>query len=250
MFLYKIHQKLSIFLAGFSVAFPSAVMAQTVLSPSSLSSRLPISWDFAPPDNIDQPDYREAGATRGPGENSGTCLKTNQNFTALVPQSGKGLTAQAYPTFFWHLPSNSGKKLRFTLRNEEGMELYSSEYYLLNKKSDSRIMSFTLPINSGISPLEIGQEYHWELALICNDYNDFDFTLIQASVARVSAESVLSSQAENTTLENQVKLYADARLWYETLETMVELRRLKPNNRELEEAWTLLLSSVGLENIK
>ncbi|MBD0346251.1 MAG: DUF928 domain-containing protein, partial [Coleofasciculus sp. Co-bin14] len=39
------------------------------------------------------------------------------------------------------------------------------------------------------------------------------------------------------------------RLWYETLETLIELRRDRPNDPTLTDAWKTLLSSVGLDVI-
>lgn len=243
MFFWQIKPFLLTFLAlGLTLTNTTLSLAQN----QTLSSSLPLSWDFSPP-KTGQPDNREGGATRGP-EDENQCLSSPQDFIPLIPPSGKGLTSAAYPTFFWFLPPNSGEKLRFTLQNKQGIELYVAELKLNKTQQQPQLMSLKLPSNLGLSPLEIGTEYHWQLTLICNTSNDLDFIRVQANVERIATNSDFISNLKNASLENQVKIYADARLWYDTIKTMLQLRRLQPQNPDLNSAWVSLLHSVGLEN--
>jgi hypothetical protein len=248
MLLNKINHNLLTFILCLGVTTPSVSLAETEISANSLSNSLPPSWEFTPPDT-GQPDHREGGATRSPLTNKTNCLVGDDNFIALVPQSGKGLTAQAYPTFSWYLPPNLGKKIQFSLKNQKGDEIYSQEYFLIKNQLRPQIMSLKLPDNSGLAPLEIGQEYHWQLTLICNTSNDFDFISVQGRVERVSPYSLSSVKFDTLNLENQIKIYAQERLWYETFELMLKLQRLQPPSSELKSAWVNLLNSVGLDSI-
>jgi hypothetical protein len=247
-FLGEINHNLLTFIVCLGITIPSLSLAETQISANSLSNSFPVSWEFSPPDT-GQPNRREGGATRGPLANKTNCLVDDDNFTALVPQSGKGLTAQAYPTFSWYLPPNLGKKLRFSLKNKEGDEIYSQEYFLIKNQLTPQIMSLKLPDNLGLAPLELGQEYHWQLALICNTSNDLDFISVQGMVERVSPHSLSSVKLDQLNLENQIKIYAQERLWYETFDLMLKLQRLQPSSPELKSAWVSLLHSVGLDNI-
>src|SRR5919199_1197826 len=69
---------------------------------SSLSGKLPTTWNFTPP-NRGIPVNRQGGASRG-----GECTQG----TALVPASGFGATAAAYPTVFWYMPKSSASEVQ------------------------------------------------------------------------------------------------------------------------------------------
>lgn len=248
MLFNKINRNLLTFILFLGVTTPSVSLGETEISANSLSNSLPLSWEFTPP-NTGQPNHREGGATRSILVNKTSCLVGRDNFLALIPQSGKGLTAQAYPTFSWYLPPNLGKKIQFSLKNQKGAEIYSQEYFLIKNQLTPQIMSLKLPDNSGLAPLEIGQEYHWELTLICNTGNDFDFVSVQGKIERVSPHSLDNIKLDKLNLENQIKIYAQERLWYETFDLMLKLQRLQPSSPELKSAWVNLLNSVGLDSI-
>jgi Domain of Unknown Function (DUF928) len=208
---------------------------------ADLSESLLKPWDFSPPDN-GQPAQREGAATRAP------CLPKKHQLTALVPQSGKGLTAQAYPTFFWYLPETTAEKLKFTIRDQEKVTIYSIEY-ILPPTNKTRIMSLSLPIFADSQSLKIGQEYNWRLQLFCQQDNDTPVTSAEGYVERVLTEADLSIKLENASLTNQLIVLAEAGLWYETLLTLVKLRSSFPNNSEYDSAWLNLLYSVNLKEI-
>jgi hypothetical protein len=204
---------------------------------ANLSDGLPLQWEFTPP-NTGQPNRREGAATRG------GCLARNHKLVALVPPSGKGLTTQAYPSFFWYLPENTAQKLKFTIRNSEKIAIYTLEY-ILPQTVKPQIMSLTLPNFVNNQSLEIGQEYSWRLDLFCQFNDDTSVTFVENKITRVSPQANLS----NTSLFNQLTAYAESGIWYDTLSSLVELRSLYPNVSEFDLAWIKLLNSVKLEDI-
>lgn len=259
---------------GLTVNAPAGVQAQ--LRPNNtLGEKLPNQWEFSPPsaptDSV--PTNREGAATRG-GEQD--CLQGGKSLTALVPASGVGETAAEYPTFSWYMPQTSASAMEFVLRDAKGNDIYRSHYALANfaaypgdgaalsrlgtfnsasqalrvdRVSASRIMSLTLPAFANLSPLEIGQEYSWTLALICDPNERSKDIIASGAIKRVTPNPTLSRRIQQATPEDRVALYADARLWYETLSSLVELRRDRPDNNDLTQAWNKLLTSVGLDAI-
>ena len=232
---------------GFAVNIPARVQAQ--LQPDSLSSKLPNQWEFSAPrgPGAPIPDNRQGGATRG------GCFQASDSLIALVPAS-VGTTAAEYPTIYWYMPKTSASAVEFILRDENQQTVYSTKFALA--KSDKgmvldtpRIMSLTLPAFSNLSPLKIGQEYQWLLVLTCNPLNFSENPFVEGRIKRVEADQNLERRISQATPQERVALYAETRLWYETVATLVELQRDRPNSKELKDAMDKLLTSVGLNTI-
>lgn len=216
---------------------------------SSLTNQLPKQWEFRAPrgPGAPAPDNRQGGATRG-----GECIEDDTQLTALVPASGIGVTANEYPTVFWYMPKSSASELEFVLRDATEREIYSIKYALAKSPqglvtSTPGIMSLSVPVLASFSPLEIGQEYRWSLALICNPIDRSSDDTVEGKIKRILPDSMLIQKVQQSTPQERITLYANARLWYETVGTMVELQRKQPINYELKEAWRKLLNSVDLD---
>lgn len=265
-------------LVALVINLPTLVQAQ--LNPPSLSNKLPNQWEnsFSPPPPTGNPipistlggssRYREefpvpsggpsapvntqGGATRGP-----QCIEGNNSLVALVPASGIGTTMAEYPTFFWYMPQTRAASLKFVLQDANNQEIYSTEYPLAKSHeavtdspvSTPGIKSLTLPSLANLAPLEIGQNYSWQLTLICDSSNQGEDILAKGGIQRVNLDPTLALRLQRATPQQRVALYADARVWYETLDTLLELRRDRPNDKELTDAWTKLLTSVGLQAV-
>lgn len=236
---------------GFGANLSAQVLSQ--LRPnSSLSGKLPSQWNFTPP-RRGIPVNRQGGATRGP-----ECFKGDATVTALVPASKLGATASAYPKLFWYMPKSSASEVELVVRDTQERDLYSANYQLA-KSADGwvvgspGIMSFSLPAFANFSPLEMDQEYHWLLRIICpsEPYALSDTSkdiFVGGGIMRVKPDPTLTQRLQQATPQDRVALYANAGLWYETVATLVDLRRDRPNDYELAQAWNKLLNSVGLDN--
>jgi hypothetical protein len=159
-----------------------------------------------------------------------------------------GLTVAEYPTVSWYMPKTSASAVEFVLWDAKDNEIYRAKYALAKDEAGlvrdtPNIMSLTLPAFASLSPLEIGQEYHWELALI---YESQKRVASDGKIKRVEADPTLELRAQEATPQERVALYADKRLWYETLTTLLELRRETPNDKELEAALDRLFKSADL----
>jgi hypothetical protein len=232
---------------GLVVSTSSAVQAQLKSEP--LSSKLPNQWEFQAPRSEDPlPDNRQGGATRGDD-----CIKGNASLVALVPASG-GITTAEYPTIYWYMPATSASTLEFVLRDASQQVVYSTRYTLEKSAKGTvvdtpKIMSLALPAYTNLSPLKIGQEYQWSLILSCNPLDLSGQLFVEGKIKRVPADPNLAELVSKATPQERVALYAKARVWYETLSSLVELQRDRPNNPEVIEAMNKLLTSVGLNTI-
>jgi hypothetical protein len=144
--------------------------------------------------------------------------------------------------------------MEFLIQEANSEEDYYRAEYALAKSSNGAVstpslMSLSLPAFANLPPLKIGQEYQWVLSLICNPGDRSNDVVAKGRIVRVQPDPTLARRVRQATPQERVALYANARLWYETVASMVELRRDRPNDNDIANAWVKLLKSVGLETI-
>lgn len=234
---------------GFATNLPVQAQLRTV----SLSSQLPAQWNPPSSPEPSAPVNRESGGIRG-----NTCqIPPDQRLLSLVPVSGVGTTTEPYPTIFWYMPQSRASAVEFVLKDANKREVYSVKYNLAQSPKGvvgtPGIMSLTLPASANFSPLKIGQTYYWDLALICINPEDGlpqeVYPYISGGIQRIQASPNLPLQLQRATSKEKVALYAQAGDWYETLRSLVELKRDAPNDPEVIDAWEKLLDSVDLEKV-
>jgi hypothetical protein len=229
-----------------------------------LAANVPVSVQaqdtFRPPrTSTGSPDNTQPGGTRTGGEE---CMADNSSPAPLVPTSQIGATAAEYPTVYWYMPKSRAYGVEFVLRDANEQKVYSVKYSLDKYAEKAQggtddyfvvgapgIMSLTVPASAGLSPLEIGQEYQWELKVVCSDPSQVDGSqdiTINGKLKRVQADANLAIRAQQASPEERVALYQNAQLWYEAVGTIVELQRQRPTDRNLAATWDKLLNSVGL----
>ncbi|NEP13357.1 MAG: DUF928 domain-containing protein [Symploca sp. SIO2C1] len=198
-----------------------------------------------------QPVNTESGGRRGP-----QCIEKEDGLpVALVPASGIGETVAEYPTISWYLPKITGSiqepaGIEFVIQDASGQQVYSASYALAQSEEgvvEAGIMSLTIPPFAKISPLEISKEYSWKLKVMCSRHDSSSFTYqLGGGLKRVAINPILERRIQQATPQERFTLYKEADVWYETLNTMLELQQQSPNDKELASAWDKLLASVGL----
>ncbi|WP_187329526.1 DUF928 domain-containing protein [Halomicronema hongdechloris] len=202
----------------------------------------PLAWaePFQPP-NRGLPGRREGAATRG------CVLGRPSRLVALLPDTNLGLTTEAYPTFFWYMPRSQARFVEFSLyqANPEGDRqlIYSSTLSVAN---EAGIASVSLPQHSGLPALEIGQDYQWSVAIICNPNNRRGDLRVDGWVHRITPEDDLAAALATANRSEQVGLYASHGVWFDAVGTLAELQMADPEDPELQARWQELLESVGL----
>ncbi|MEQ9553252.1 MAG: DUF928 domain-containing protein [Coleofasciculus sp. G3-WIS-01] len=245
---------------GLTVKLPVKVQAQS--EPPPLSSLIPDEWEVVQATDLRDTLIainREAGGTRC------GCLSLSQAAPiTLVPLSGIGKTVAEYPTIFWFIPKTNAWGIKFVLYDANDKEVYSTQYkfaHYTQKNSYGHefeivegtpgIISLTLPGLATrpplLTPLKIGQKYRWQLRIICNPNESSGDSYIDGGIERVQFNPLDERFLAQATLEERLAFYAKERIWYETVGTLIELLRERPDDQDVTNAWNKLLKSVGLE---
>lgn len=198
---------------------------------------------FDPPAE-DKPQTSTGGASRSIGQ----CIQQAENsdlpLLALLPASNTGLTVASHPTVLAYLPQISAQKVLFSWKDENGHDHYQT---ILPVENRAGIVSLTLPQDA--PPLEIGKNYQWALAIMCDNRLQPDSPIIQGQIKRVVLETALEDRLKSANSLESAALYGKAGIWYETIATLAALKSADSDNPQLKLNWQELLTSVGLEKI-
>ncbi|ACB51595.1 DUF928-containing protein [Crocosphaera subtropica ATCC 51142] len=225
-------QKLSLFLSllVLGVSFP---LLPTLSSP--LLNRSILSLNFPDTGDRGAPKKSAGGGTRSDDE---TCLTNEENeppLVVLMPnRENKGKTASDTPTFYGYIPTTTATQGEFVLVDADNNEVYYTQ--------------FPLPSTPGIIKLEIPKtvalkpgSYNWSLMVICDSrYRNRD-KYVEGSLEYVDLAQGLENENQAQPSLEKAQVYADASLWFETLDTLAQIKEENPQE------WQELLTSVGLE---
>ena len=165
---------------------------------------------------------------------------------ALVPinKRGKldivwGLTAEAYPIFWFYSPYSELFPTTFLLRDKTDHLVTKIPVLLPGRPG---VIGVHLPPTA--PPLEIGKNYHWYF--IVSNNGSGTGTHINGWITRRKPNASLEKQLLGAkTLRQRAALFAQAGFWYDALTASAEIRRTEPSNT----AWAELLRAVGLNAI-
>jgi len=168
---------------------------------------------------------------------------------ALIPQSTFGTTLDEYPTLYFYIPDVSLKNVQaeFTFY-DKNMNTIIYEKKIPLQVSDS-IVAVDLANAPDLPPLEMGKPYFWYFSIIFDPYDRSDSTYVGGWIQRVSPTSHINQELDRATPEAKPAIYANHGIWYETLESLVQLRCSEPEDSTLASNWQSLLQQVGLSNI-
>jgi hypothetical protein len=198
-----------------------------------------ISQVFKPPER-GTPTTTIGGASRG-----SACLKEKKALKGLIPENKLGLTFAEHPTFYWSVPPTTVKTAQLTLFTDQDKKVHYETTLTIPNKAG--IISFTIPANA--PPLKVGKTYHWYLSLICDELDFSNNPRVEGWVERTQPESPLLEKLAKADLQKLPTLYAEAGIWYEALDSLVQLRRSQPNDLKTRIDWRQFLNSVGLSAI-
>jgi len=207
---------------------------QAVPAPILLSQNV----NFKPPD-VTAPDNRQGATHRG-------CeLRKGLFITPLIPESNIGLTLTESPTFFVYV-SQPSAQVEFILLNEnESQVLYETTL----KIDKAGIVGVSLSEKGKKKNIEVGKRYVWSFALACDPGERSGDYIVKGWMQRIEPQATLKSDLANPDPMAKVIAYAKNGIWYETIATLAEMRRLAPDDSRLTTEWTQLLQSQGLESI-
>ncbi|MCZ0899922.1 DUF928 domain-containing protein, partial [Microcoleus sp. HI-ES] len=218
-----------------AVTLPSLLTPmQAVPAPMLLSQNV----NFKPPD-VTAPDNRQGGTHRG-------CkLRDGLFITPLIPESNIGLTLTESPTLFVYV-SQPAAQVEFILLNEDESEVV---YETTLKNDKAGIVGVSLSEKDQTKNIEVGKRYVWSFALACDPLERSGDYIVKGWMQRIEPQANLKNDLANPDPMAKVIAYAKNGIWYETLATLAEMRRLAPDDSRLTTEWTQLLQSQGLESI-
>jgi hypothetical protein len=198
-----------------------------------------------------RPGGTPTGRQRG-GAVRDRCPNVDQPLTALVPATNEGIpfvepTISERPSFWFYVPyfPASQRNAEFVLIDGNEDNVYAATFPLTQPPG---IVSLQLPPT--VPPLQEGKQYRWVFSVICNPANRSADATVNGWVERVPVSVALSNQLQAATDKEQVFIYAEQGLWYETLTSFAQLQRTNSLDGELKGNWQDLLRTIGLpENI-
>ncbi len=212
----------------FSVAVP-LVRAQSLL----------VSVTFPPTDNRGAP-----ARTAGAGQRSVNlqCASSQLPLTVLAPADNVGTTVSARPSLFWYVPQTQAKSAEFIVFEGRDKEVYRTTLVL---DGTPGILELSIP---EAVYLETGKNYRWFFGLVCNPMDRGEDLFVEGKLQRTQLSFEQNSKlAEATEPLEKARVYAQAKIWQETLNLLAQLRRERPRDVKVAEAWEELLDSVQLK---
>ncbi|HIK09793.1 MAG TPA: DUF928 domain-containing protein [Oscillatoriaceae cyanobacterium M33_DOE_052] len=183
----------------------------------------------APAGDIGRPASSVGGGTRA----GGACT-TGGQLQALMPLPNNiGRSTSPTPNLFWYVPQTVAKTAELVLVDEEKNELYAAELALPGKPG---IVKVTIPESA---KLEVGQEYEWQLALVCDPGDRASDKFVVGKVAIVDKTPQLETAlaAASTPVETAAA-YAQAGIWQETVSSLAGVSAQYPQQ------WQQLVQSA------
>ncbi|MEM8612318.1 MAG: DUF928 domain-containing protein [Cyanobacteria bacterium P01_H01_bin.105] len=227
-------------LVSLGFALSSTVQAATTQSSQNQSDTSVIAavtpYVLFEPPNDDKVDNSRGGASR-PVEQK--CIQDESSalpLTALIPQSGVGLTVAAHPTLLVYVPPTVATQAHLTLRDANHTGLYQGQVQI---PQTGGILSIALPIDS--PELAVEETYHWSLALLCQP-TQTDIPITSGQIRRVE----LSDAVPERSLLSQAVTYGRSGVWHDMLVNLALLKQTEPDNPSLNANWIEVLQSENL----
>jgi len=194
------------------------------------------------------PSRRIGGGTRG-GDNQPSRDNRAQQCSSLMALAPKQLvfTTEATPTLFFCLPSleqSQAITLKFTLYDRGTRAIYEKS---LTPLARSGIASLEIPTSQTFSELEMNRTYRWKFSIA--ERKGDRHQEVEGWIRRVAMQPSLTNKLARASALERVKLYYEARLWYEALNELAQLKRDRPEDSVINEKWTQMLASVNLNTI-
>lgn len=202
------------------------------------------------------PGNRKGGGTRD--GHSCLALEIEEHLTALVPAFESkqlvkqvwGLTAAASPSLWFYLPYLPQDVVVGELEVWDETDREPRNYQQIYQGAFA-VTGTPGTIGLGLPPtvnLEMDKNYHWYLSINvkCNAANEW--VNVSGWIQRIKFNISFSAQKQSVERE-QVILYSQNGIWYDTLTLLAQLRRRRPEAEILVADWAKLLGDVGLEEL-
>ena len=185
------------------------------------------------------PRRTQGAGTRGDDESKEVTLKL------LVPNDHTGQTLSSHPTFFWYVSEIPEEPVEFALVESGVAQPIFVEQLQLEKAG---IIRMEMPKN--LPELVPGKEYRWTVSLVSNANRRSNDTFAQSWIKRVAETPALKQQlAKAKSARDRASIYAQAGLWYDAVNVLLNAQSTNPTNGSIREAFLSLLDGAGLTEV-
>lgn len=226
------------------------------IAQAQLNSRVQVAFDSQEPPPVDPGPHRRGTAGTGnkppvdgippervPAGTRGSCEKTDQPFTPLLPVSKSGFsgyTLTEHPNFWFYIPykTSSVSSGKLSIEDQEGNTYYRASVKLPNTPG---FVSISIPTTE--QPLEKNKTYNWKFTLSCASQDSEQPPQVwhMGTVQRVDMPA-LEIQLKTASLEERTNLYIKNNIWYDASIYLVKIH-------DSPQAWRNLLKAIGLEQL-
>ncbi|MGB3510077.1 MAG: DUF928 domain-containing protein [Microcoleaceae cyanobacterium] len=162
----------------------------------------------------------------------------------MLPETWEGLTISEYPTFYVYIPPyQNAKEADFFITDLEKNNVYDHIFLLPEKPG---IIQLKIP-EKHLAALKIGKNYTWGVHISCISEigEQSGDPIVEGIIKRIKPEESLSNKLAGVTPLTLPTVYASEGIWYDALESLVQLRSLNPENSQLVNDWQELFNSAN-----
>jgi len=162
---------------------------------------------------------------------------------ALAPDH-PGLTINAHPRLYYYL-SEGVSQLELTLAS------YRQPQPLLELRLNEAVGPgmHELDLSEHGVALPFDTEYEWHVAVVRDPKRRSRDVVSRGVIKRIRPDSALAKEIQDQDAWRKPTAYAQAGLWYDALESLVNLRRLHPEDPAVSEGLQSLLTQAKLEAV-
>jgi hypothetical protein len=192
------------------------------------------------PKGIGQPGKTKSANPRVPNPASSNCLG-KPGVVALVPEKELTLTTLDFPTLLFYIPQNSAESI--TLKIDTNNTSYSLS---IAPAQASGIYGFQLSSLPNFPALTPDQKFRWNLIAVCDAKDPLAQAIVYGHAQRVSLDPPVMQQLETAkTAYDRAAIYAANFIWHNAIATLFAARQSQPNDLQLTQMWTKLLTEIG-----
>lgn len=170
---------------------------------------------YVPPSNPTSPTT----STTGGGTRGGCGQQSAITLTVLAPEKYVGQTVSNRPTFAWYVPEGPSRPLEFSLYEVRANQR-PRLLYRVPMESTPRLMTYRLP--ETVAALTAGQQYFWQVRLLCNPARPSSALVAGATVEVVARPAELAAAGVGGDRQLQARQLAQLSLWYDALDLALQ----------------------------
>ena len=177
------------------------------------------------------PEGRVAGGTRGPRE--------FPRLIALAPDH-RGLTIQERPALYWVLPNTTKYPITLTVINADTSTVVVEK----SLPPPTRPGVQTIRLDQYDIRLVMGVPYRWLVTV--GSESEGEYVFAGGVMERVAPSASLSVKLQQACPSELPAIYLAEGVWYDALQSLVELIDETPHDVALRQQYAALLEQVGL----